>query len=323
MQIPAYADQLYQALYSLTLDKNTRSFLNILEQQNSYSAIYNASAWLSKSNYTQQIFSDTVSRFVAHNREVMLLYFNQSLTLNEIALCIVNFIYENTIILDRNKILEGLSYGDSIVETYVSKYIKSHLIYKEHMNILGFGGGNGFYEKLMANYIKEYQLAKHVDVFIFDPYQEKTTNDICFLTEFDLKNTKEKTFDIINTRWVLHHINKENRWQQFIQCSRKLSSKGLLLILEEGDFDTNLNFFQQLLYRFFLMCIDVVINMALRPEWFLSTLPIPGKNFYVDYLTEHDLKYIESKLNLPFEKSVIPIIDQKFYSQNLIAYKKI
>ena len=113
----------------------------------------------------------------------------------------------------------------------------------------------------------------------------------------------------------------KDRWEMFIRCANFTKQGALIFILEEGDFYAALDSLPQLIYRFFLACVDIIINAGLRPNWFLATAPHIGKNFFVDYLCNTDINAFENKFNFKFEKVIIPISDGHSFGQSLITYQ--
>ncbi|HVY53708.1 MAG TPA: hypothetical protein VHA13_04240, partial [Gammaproteobacteria bacterium] len=194
---------------------------------------------------------------------------------------------------------------------------------KNKLNILGFGGDTGLYEKNVANYLIENKYCKEANIFIIDPFNKQISEGICNLNESILKGEQNINFDLIFCRFVLHHVEPCARWSSFCHLANKLDKCGLLLMLEEGDFSQEVYSLQQMFYQFSLMTIDLIINMGLRSEWFYSSYPAIGENFYLNYLTYSDLSSIEKEFKFNFEKFSFTIGDEFLFPLTLLVYKKI
>lgn len=299
----------------------TDNFVLLLSDKETYANIYKASAWLVEGNYIQNIFSEIISRFVKEHPTLVNAYLKQKYSLTEICQTLAQFIFINKFIFCKDKILTCLAYGNKAVDRYVFNSINNHLQQpREVINLLGFGSNQGFYENFIANYILNKQLAKHVRVYGFDPYSSTFGKNIIPIKLTDLEGQQNLQFDIVIARWVLHHINYSERWHTFIKCTNAFTNNGLLLILDEGSFAEDKQDLKELMYRFYLGCVDVVINFGLRPEWFLATTSQIGANFFVDYLTQADLQTLESNFKVNYKRYYSSIHDPKFFSQSIISY---
>lgn len=322
MQLPFnYASRFYEMLDKPSVD----SFVNILAKKENYQPLYSVSLWLSSpldsQNYLQEIFSESVSHFAQNNTELLKAYLESKISLHKVAQDFINFIFEKRLLLDKNKSLNCLEYGDKITDNILFNVVQKKWQYKNNINILGFGCGTGVYEKKFAQFIKQHYEKVNINLYGFDPYTNQMESTIKLLNINDLQTHNELKFDFIIARWALHHVKIKDRWNNFIRCAN-ISTKGsLILLLEEGDFDQNKHVFKQAAYRFFLVCVDIIVNAALRPQWFLSKKSQIGKHFFVDYLSDVDLNDFENEFKFKFKKEAVPITDGKTFSQSLISYQ--
>lgn len=315
-----YASRFYEMLGSSSID----CLVKILAKKQNYRDLYPASLWLSSpvdtQNYLQNIFSEIVSCFVQNNAELLASYLGTKISLHTVVQHLIHFIFEKPFLLDKNQIIKCLEYGDQITDNVLYSIVQKKWSHKNNINILGFGSGSGIYEKKFAEFIKQNYEKVNINLYGFDPYTNQSESIIKLLNSEDLQTHSELKFDFIIARWTLHHVKIADRWNTFINCANISTKDSLILLLEEGDFDQNKHVLKQAAYRFFSVCVDVIVNAALRPQWFLSR-PHLGKHFFVDYLSDLDLNDFENGFKFKFKKEAIPITDGKAFSQSLISYQ--
>jgi hypothetical protein len=316
-----YADRFCSLLFDETkLPLTIDNFILLLADKQSYPKVYNASAWLAWGDYTQKAFSQIISGFVKEHATLIKRYLRQEYTLTTICQTLAQFIFANKMVLNKDEILKCLVHGDAVVDQQVFRAIRAYLKPKETINLLGFGSNQGNYENFIAKFLLDKQLAHRVNIYGFDPYSASFADNIIPLSIEALEQPSTLSFDLIIARWVLHHVSYQERWHTFIKFTNALSKNGLILVLEEGSLAPDKQALKELMYRFYLGCVDVVINIGLRPEWLLATHSAIGENFFVDYLTQTDFKALEAELKFNYKTDCYALGNDQFFSQNLIIY---
>ena len=318
--LAGYNEQFFQRASSLMPISN---FIDILQEKLFYQYASSQSMFLLKIPYLREIYITMLACFAKQNWSTIEDYFSHKMELSALARQLSQFFFDNNIDIDKKKVLEGIHYGDQLVELEVRKRLDKLLTAKNSLNILGFGGGAGYYEKNVADYLIEKRYCKEAKIFIYDPFNKEIGEGTYNLDENITEREQNINFDLIFCRFALHHVEPSCRWSSLCRLVNKLNEFGLLLILEEGDFLQEVHSLPQMFYRFSLMTIDLIINIGLRPEWFYSSYPAIGEKFYLNYLTSSELSNIENNFNFKFKKFSYVIGDEFLFPLTLWVYKKI
>jgi hypothetical protein len=205
------------------------------------------------------------------------------------------------IFLDPIQTLDSFKKHNYLSDLYVRNELSS-LDQKEKINLLGFGLGDGSYEKGIAQFLIEKKITKKVNIFGFDPYAAIKSEGIEYLN-FSNINRFQEEIDLVIARWVLHHVSivssKCGRWNDFISCINRCTTPGAIaLIIEHGFLDASASFSLEeiRLYYAFNAMFDILANIGLRPHYFTQTFPNLGANFYIDYLSNNDLFQIKQSV---------------------------
>lgn len=240
-------------------------------------------------NYLADIFIDKLSTYSAESMSEVKGYLIGKNSLEQISEGFINFCFKNKISMDKQLTLQSFSYHNSLSDKAVKNELKN-IKPKQTLNLLGFGLDDGEYEKTIAKYLIDNHIASKVKLFGFDPYAEKNKTDIEFITSEQLITNQGVNFDVITARWVLHHVEMKYRWQDFIRCLDHCNSDAMVLIVEHGFLAGKHNFIDKRLHYLLNATFDIVANIGLRPEYFLSTYPNIGSNFYINYLQPQDFR---------------------------------
>lgn len=239
--------------------------------------------------YLYDIFTEQLSAFATHSPALIARYFSGQLNLNAICMDFVRFCFSRDLRMDKDKTLASFRYHDSLSDKAVKDALQKLPSTRKTINILGYGCDTGLYEKQLAQSLLDTGKAGQVNLFGFDPYA-KENKEIKLLTATQLRNNAHPEFQVVIARWVLHHVELQHRWRDFIQCINRSSQDALILIVEHGflQYPDKLSPVDRRFYELFNAAFDVVANIGIRPQWFLSTYPEAGKNFFIHYLTSKD-----------------------------------
>jgi len=183
---------------------------------------------------------------------------------------------------------------------------------QEHVSILGFGLADGGFELELCAMLKKHGKANGVTLYGLDPNLGEHS-DIISITPEDIYNNKTPKFDLIISRWVLHHIMPNHRWQSFIGCLQHLTEDGLAIVVEEGISAKTQNEKSSL---FFIATIDVLANFYLWPDYLTSKYD----GYFAQYLLDDDLEDISKQAKLSYiKKEVGPI----FPHQSVIIFSSL
>src|SRR5690606_34311504 len=172
-------------------------------------------------SYIFDNFSHWLSIYAKAKPDTLHDYFLESSSLNDVCNQFINFCFKHGISLDKHRTLESFHHHNKILDkTIVSELIKVKP--RPTINLLGFGLGNGEYEKSIAKKMVEMNIAKQVKIFGFDPYGEDQP-DIVALTADQLLTSEVPIFDVVIARWVLHHVDLKHRWADLARCINRRS----------------------------------------------------------------------------------------------------
>ena len=275
--------------------KNTNALRNALDRVGVYKP----------SKYLHDHFTHWLSAYAKQSPTALHGYFADKTGLNPLCKDFIQFCFKHNISLDKDKTLQSFEYHDAISDNAVKKELASFKR-KEEVNLLGFGLGNGYYEKSIAQHLLEQKLAKSVKLYGFDPFAEKTEG-IEFLTKNQLITNKTPKFDVITARWVLHHVALQDRWADFINSVNCSNPDALVLIVEHGFLQNNVSLFDEKLYYLLNATFDIVANIGIRPHWFTSTAPDIGANFFIHYLQSSDFDAIKNNVTVRVTQDIYEV----------------
>lgn len=208
----------------------------------------------------------------------------------------IQFCFENKIILDPIKTLSSFDEHNKLSDIAIKQNLEK-LAPKEELNILGFGLDEGHYEKTLASFLIDRNLAKTVTIHGFDPYASKSPG-IIYLTPQQLTSGKIPHFDLIIARWVLHHVELQQRWGNFITCMNNCSPEAMTLVVEHGFLGQGYSLLDKKLYHLLNAIFDIVANIGLRPRYFTNNPKELGADFFISYLEPDDFSNIQNRVIL-------------------------
>jgi 2-polyprenyl-3-methyl-5-hydroxy-6-metoxy-1,4-benzoquinol methylase len=197
---------------------------------------------------------------------------------------------------DTTAIWDAIAPIDQRLDDAIAAYLPSQC---EGFTLCGYGLGNGAYEQQLAE-----RFAAHgttIKLFGYDPTNARfDTERIQPCSLETLRSEGSPRFDVILTRWVLHHVPPDQRWDAFAACVHRCQPGGSLLIVEEGPFSAEKNR-TSLVYELLSSGADVLVNSVVYPDWLGAGDP-PGEHFYLAYLTQADIKALESAFAMRAER---------------------
>lgn len=254
-------------------------------------------------NYLFDQFTYWLSRYASEKAAYLNDYFLGNKGLDYICNDFIKFCFKEGILLDSHCTLESFQQHNKILDVAIENELMK-IKRKYTINLLGFGLGDGNYEKILAKNLVQLKIAREVKIFGFDPYA-KQEDDIVYFTEQQLSNDTATIFDIIVVRWVLHHVHLSQRWKNLINCINRCNPGALILIIEHGFLEKKYLDIEIKLYTLFNAIFDVVANIGIRPQWFTATVPDIGANFFINYLRPCDFEAVKN--------STISTTTQKIY----------
>jgi hypothetical protein len=198
--------------------------------------------------------------------------------------------------LDPDLLLRFLEYHDQQSDQWIRARLAARGFQQERC-VLGFGLGDGSYELALARWMVEAGLAHRVRLYGFDTLQTPG-GEVRMLTRSELASQDAPHFDVVIARYVLHHVQPEQRWSDFLACLRRCHSGAQVLIAEQGypapsRPDSALEARQR---ELLLVCFDVLTNATLYPGWCGTAGPGGASAFFVSFLSEEDLAALERQL---------------------------
>ncbi len=262
--------------------------------------LHNSGVYLA-GRYLYDHFSEWLSRYAIQSPPALEAYFSGQVVLNEVCQDFIGFCFKKGIVLDKEQTLSSFAHHDALSDAALKRELDGITPAKE-LKLLGFGLGDGSYEKSLSEYLIHKRITDSVKMYGFDPYA-KQLEGIEYLSPAQLKG-HTPAFDIITARWVLHHVALKNRWTDFIDCINHSKVNTRVLIVEHGflrkapsDMDTKLHYLLNATF-------DVVANIGIRPHWFTDTAPHIGKNFFVHYLTDKDFSEIKRSVHFDLTQDI-------------------
>jgi len=269
--------------------------------------------------YTHDHFTHWLSAYAKQSPATIRSYLDDKIKLIQLCRSFIHFCFAGGIALDKEKTLQSFSSHDALSTEAVKKELQK-LKSKDEIRLLGFGLGDGAYEKEIAQYIIQLKLAKSVKLYGFDPFAAKT-DDIEFLTSTQLAKNILPQFDLITARWVLHHVDLQQRWSDLINCINRSQHDAMVLVIEHGILPSNVQLFDKKIYYLLNATFDVVANIGIRPKWFTSTAPDIGANFFIHYLQLDDLAFIKSSVAVKVIHSNMYDVGPKFPNQTICCLR--
>ena len=266
--------------------------------------------------YFANQLTSCVTQFAVANESALEAYFiHQQLSLTEINRQFVHSIYEN----GQNKELTLTETLDSLGTTFemVTDFSFKNILTKrfsleqeprDEIHLLSFGSGAGFYEQSLKRFLIQSGIAKTVHLYGYDPYATPQV-DITMLTAEELTTMKDRDnnddtlplqFDFVLARWSLHHVALSERWTLFESALDCLSPTGTSIVIEHGyradsdQWELQESSDMEALYLLLNTWIDSVANIGIVPEWFERNPENYGEDFFVQYLTDKDVKEMQS-----------------------------
>jgi hypothetical protein len=236
--------------------------------------------------YLFEQFSDIVSRFSQANTEMLTMYLASSLDLHSVMKQFIRYCYDNNIHLSVSDTLSSFDQHNDLSNEATCRLL-DELKPRDTLKILGYGLGEAVYEKLIANYLLQKEIAKEVVIYGYDPYSTDTSHFIP-LDLGDLKEASE-TFDLVTARWVLHHVPMAERWENFIDCLKCLSVGGKALVVEHGLSPPVVEQADVIFYSLFLGLFDTLANIGIRRNY-PQPRPDGSTDYFVEYLKPADVE---------------------------------
>jgi len=272
------------SIFEKYLSKVTpESLVNLLQQKNDFKNLFKRLNNEIFGAYLCDNFVYWLNNYVISQPFYCIDYLKGNTTLNDLCNNFIQFCFKQKISLDSVKALTAFQKHNLLTDKAI-KIELNKIKNKETINLLGFGLGDGEYEKSLAKYLIAIGKTRKVILYGYDPYSRKNF-DIEYLT-IDKINNDKIVFDVIIARWVLHHIELKYRWNDFIKCVNRINFGSKIIIIEHG-FLMYASLLYERIYILFTAIFDVITNISLRPEYFLDS-PEIGKNFYINYLQMKD-----------------------------------
>ncbi|MBU0505379.1 hypothetical protein KJ708_05245 [bacterium] len=253
-----------------------------------------------QNDYLLDEFSSVLFDFTKVYKKRVYEFISGYLTCMQLSRLFIDYIADLDIEVSSNKVLDSLEEGelklDKIIRSRICKPFKN-----ETVNLLGFGLASGEYEIKLANYILSQQYCKHIKIFGYDPFVQTDNNQINYITLADFNKKQIPKFDIILSRWSLHHVQACERWMPLLSLVNHVNLNAHIFIVEEGPFLLNDISNNRRITLLFQVLEDAFVNYILFPRWCCSN------NYYIEYLSENDIERIESNLSFEYAKNSISL----------------
>jgi hypothetical protein len=187
---------------------------------------------------------------------------------------------------------------------------------RNSINILGYGADSCADERQIAESLIDRGVCKEVNIFRYNPFSSLQHSDINDLQPAEMEGTGGTEFDIVLAFWTLHHVFPKYRWSEIGACLKRLAPEGTVVILEEGDLQSPPSASPaERAYHFMVLCQDIIVNRALRPEW----LDTP-ENFYAKYLSSQDMRLMEAYFPRPFQRHIPSVSREGVIDETVLFY---
>lgn len=280
-----------------SLLKNPQNLASMLRQMNLYR----------DNNHLADNFIRQVSSFTTQHPTIVNHYFHDRLSLNMLGQHFIHHCFQNNTPTDKEKTLASFKHHDALSDMAVKETLLK-LPQQPHINLLGFGLGDGYYERSIRDFLLQTGIADHVTIYGFDPHADQVT-DVTLLPSLALSQGQTPKFDIVIARWALHHVELVERWQHFSQSANMLAPRGIVLIVEHGFIPSPNHAIHEKLYYFLNATFDVVANIGIRPHWFLDDKRVASERFFIHYLDQTDLSHIMTKSQICFTQTKVELAD--------------
>lgn len=278
----------------------------------------NAQIFPTKS-YVRDAIIDVVASFTAQHRSFIEQYLCGSVTLNAVCMEVIKHIAKERMSFDVHLALRALAPVDTALDDAIKAALEPEAPL-QRLSLCGFGLGNGQYELQLSKHLTTQGLVSQIYLYGFDPHPRFDISQISPLSSEDLSRSGGPAFDIILSRWVLHHVRTEKRWEDFISCVNRSNRDAKIVVVEEGAFaPLRRKTRQLLLYEYLTACADIVVNSILYPSWIFPAGLRPGHQFYLKYLTRDDIAALESAFDVPVTRRIQRIC-AGFFPQILITF---
>lgn len=188
-------------------------------------------------------------------------------------------------------------------EAGTDRLIKARVLSKQwpaHINFFAYGVGDGHYEDTLRSWLIEADVCESVSMFGHDPNASVEGKDITLVDLEELAALPEQ--HVFLSRWVLHHVPDEERWEPVTRILDRMASGGVAFLAEEGVFTPAERMSPtQRAYSLLMAMLDTLINATVLGHWFEKG------DFFVDYLTGDDLATIEQGIKKPLCREVFEV----------------
>ncbi len=258
-----------------------------------------------RKNYLSAHFTYWLSRYSTFSAGSVERYFQGEFTLTDICNDFIRFCFKQGISLDNNKTLNSFTEHNQLSDNAVKNELLK-IMPKKHINLLGFGLDEGFYEKSLAQFLLKKGIAKTVKIYGFDPYALRSA-DIEYLTSSQLNRNDSAMFDLVTSRWALHHVEHQQRWADLITCITHCNPGATVLAVEHGFLNEGYSILDKRLYYLLNATFDIIANIGLRPRYFTDSAPNIGVNFCIQYLTQEDFSIFRKSIPFPTSETTYEI----------------
>jgi hypothetical protein len=265
---------------------------------------------LKKGDYLRDNFSQALIEFLDKEKNAAVQFINGATSSTQLCQSFIDFLKKSKAKYSFDDVLKSLFHPDSEIEKAIKHMLPK--LYRGEMNIFGFGLGSGYYEKDFTNYLRVENYSNKISIFGYDPHSKQKDDAITYLTPGDLNKTVPR-FDIFISRWVLHHVKQNERWNTLVKFMNHMGSNGHIFIVEEGPYLLEKPVANERLYLLVQSLGDTFVNYTVFPEWLISG------NFHIEHLRKSDFTTIEKSLAFKSRREKISL-DVGIPTQTLIHY---
>jgi hypothetical protein len=240
-------------------------------------------------------------------------------SLNELCHRMIDHIRNYDLTFDAGKFLQELKAPNALLDKTVKEQI-ADLSPRDQLNLLGFGLGEGAYEKNLAEYFRAENVTASLHIFGFDPFSIVEDDDIRMLTRTEIHSQDCPHFDLMLARWTLHHVSLEYRWKDLLGCLDHCKRGSRVLFVEEGCFSKDdTEPVEYLAYELIHAAADVIVNSAFNPHWVYDPNAKPGDHYFIKYLTQKDLDMINKSATVDMQMD-FRHLHVNYFPQTLIIF---
>ncbi|MFH1769284.1 MAG: hypothetical protein ABH833_01305 [Parcubacteria group bacterium] len=250
---------------------------------------------LRNNNYLSETFSKILISFIDNKYDYVCDYLRAKISNTQICREFISYLDDSNKTYSYDKISKSLDYVGSNIDLAIKKFI-SKPFHSNIVNLFGYGLADGHYEETIAAYLVSYKYCDQVCIYGYDPYYHSNEIRYINIKPEDISNDNLPKFDIIITRWTLHHVNGNERWDAFLKFINHIKPNGHILIIEEClDSQEGLNNNRKT-YELIQALEDAFVNYIMLPGWCCSSA------YHIEYLKEYDFAAIEKALKFKFTK---------------------